>query len=281
MRLKFSAAILLASLAIAKPVESQNVPPPAVPQLGYADLADLAVAAPVVAHLRIRGADRLNAELAPNVAPGFHRFLVEADVVALIRGEGGLAPRVTYLIDLADDSRGRAARLRRRDEVLVLARRVPNRPAELLLAAPDAQLPYTPQTAERLRALLRELTAAGAAPQITGIGRAFHVPGSLPGESETQIFLQTADGRPISLSILRRPGEQPRWSVALSEIVDEAAAPPARDTLLWYRLACALPPRLPQQSLSEASAEEAQAIQADYRMVMEGLGRCARTRVLR
>src|SRR6185503_7233832 len=118
---------------------------------------------------------------------------------------------------------------------------------------------YNAATAERLRALLRELTAADAPPRITGIGRAFHVPGSLPGESETQIFLQTADARPISLSILRRPGERPRWSVALSEIVDEAAAPPAPDTLLWYRLACTLPPRLPAQALSEASAEEAQA----------------------
>ena len=69
--------------------------------------------------------------------------------------------------------------------------------------------------------------------------------------------------------------------MALSEIVDEAAAPPAPDTLLWYRLACTLPPRLPRQSLSEASADEARAIQSDYRVVMEGLGPCARTRVSR
>jgi len=281
MLLKLSAAIAIASLAVAKPVLSQRVAPPAPAQLSYADLADLAVAAPVVAHLRIRGAEALHADLAPNVAPGFHRFLVDADVVALIRGDGGLAPRVGYLVDLADESRGHAARLRRRDEVLVLASRVPNRPAELRLAAPDAQLPYSPATAERLRAILRDIMAVGAPPRITGIGRAFYVPGSLPGESETQIFLQTEDGRPISLSILRRPGERPRWSVALSEIVDEAAAPPAPDTLLWYRLACTLPPRLPPQSLSEASADETQAIQADYRVVMDGLGRCVRTRVPR
>ena len=285
MHPRLSAAILLASLAPANPVQSQNVAPaaavPAGPQLSYADLADLALAAPVAAHLRIRGADRLDAREAPNTAPGFHRFLVEAEVVALIRGEGGLAPQVSYLVDLPDDSRGHPARLRRRDEVLVLARRVPSRPAELRLAAPDAQLPYAPATAERLRAILRDAMAAGAPPRISGIGRAFHVPGSLPGESETQIFLQTADGRPISLSILRRPGERPRWSVALSEIVDEAAAPPAPDTLLWYRLACTLPPRLPPQSLSEASAEEARAIQADYRVVMDGLGPCRRTRARR
>jgi hypothetical protein len=280
MRLSLSAAIALASLAAANPVQSQTVAQPP-PQLSYADLADLALAAPVAAHLRIRGADTLHPDEAPDVAPGFRRFLVEAEVVALIRGEGGLAPQISYLVDLPNDSRGHAARLRRRDEVLVLARRVPNRPAELRLAAPDAQLPYNPATAERLRAILRESSAAGAAPRITGIGRAFHVPGSLPGESETQIFLQTADGRPISLSILRRPGERPRWSVALSEIVDEAAAPPAPDTLLWYRLACTLPPHLPPQSVSEASAEDAQAIEDDYRVVMEGLGRCARTRARR
>src|ERR1700712_3154488 len=281
MRLNLSAAIALASLAVAKPVLSQSVAQPAPTQLSYADLADLAVAAPVVAHLRIRGAETLHADLAPNLAPGFHRFLVEAEVVALIRGEGGLAPQITYLVDLADDSRGHAARLRRHDEGLVLASPVADRPAALRLAAPDAPPPYTPAPAERLRALLREISAAGAPPRITGIGRAFFVPGSLPGESETQIFLQTADGRPISLSILRRPGERPRWSVALSEIVDEAAAPPAPDTLLWYRLACTLPPGLPPQSLSEASADEARAIQADYRVVMGGLGPCARTRVRR
>ena len=102
------------------------------------------------------------------------------------------------------------------------------RAAELRLAARDAQLPFSPEAAARLRAILREASAPGAPPRITGIGRAFHVPGSLPGESETQIFLQTADNRPISLNVLRRPGEQPRWSVALGEMVDEAAAIAAR-----------------------------------------------------
>jgi hypothetical protein len=266
-----------AALLLAQPIESQPVPvPPA--RLTYADLADLSLAAPVVVHLRVRDADALDARDAPNLPPGRRRFLVEADIVALIRGAEGLPERVGYLVDLANDSRGRPARLRRGDELLVLAGRVPDRPAELRLVAPDAQLPYAPETAERLRAILRDANAADAAPRLTGIGRAFHVEGSLPGEGETQIFLQAAGDRPISLNILRRPGEQPRWSVALSEIVDEAAAPPAPDTLLWYRLACTLPPRLPPQSLSEAAPDEARAIQADYRLVIEGLGPCARTR---
>src|SRR5262245_9137500 len=116
MRARLSAAIALASLAAANPVQSQNVATQAAaPQLSYADLADLALAAPVAVHLRVRGADTLRPDEAPNLAPGFRRFLVEAEVVALIRGDGGLAPQVSYLVDLPNDSRGHAARLRRRD----------------------------------------------------------------------------------------------------------------------------------------------------------------------
>jgi len=272
---RFCAALL--ALLAAQPVESQVLPVPAG-RLTYADLADLALAAPVAVHLRIRDADTLGAREAPNVPAGRRRFLVEADVVALIRGADGLPARVSYLVDVANDSRGRPARLRGGDEVLVLASRVAGRPAELRLVAPDAQLPYAAETAARLRAILRDSSAAGAAPRLTGIGRAFHVAGTLAGESETQIFLQAAGERPISLNVLRRPGEQPRWSVALSEIVDDAAAPPAPETLLWYRLACTLPPRLPAQSLSEAGPDEARAIQADYRVVLDGLGPCTRIR---
>jgi hypothetical protein len=272
-----AAAASLAGLAPSAPVQS----PAVSPSLSYADLADLALTAPVVAHLRVRGADRLSEREAPGVPAGVRRFLIEADVVALIRGEGGIVGPVRYVVDLPDESRGHAARIGRRAEYLVLARRVPNRPDEIRLAAPDAQIPYTPEAAARLRAILRESAGTEAPPRITGIGRAFSVPGSLPGESETQIFLQTADSRPISLNVLRRPGETPRWSVALAEIVDEAAAPPARETLLWYRLACTLPQRLPPASLSEASGDEARAIQADYRLVIDGLGPCLRTRARR
>jgi hypothetical protein len=269
-----------AALLIAQAVDSQLLSPDSQAP-AYADLADLALGAPVAAHLRLRDSDLLDAQQAPNVPQGYRRFLIEADVVALIRGSGGLPARVSYLVDLPNDSRGRPARVERRSEVLVFASRVPNREGELRLAAPDAQIPYSPETAERLRAILRESSAPNAPPRITGIGRAFHVEGSIRGEGETQIFLQTADQRPISLNILRRPGQRPRWSVALSEIVDEAAAPPAPDTLLWYRLACTLPARLPRQSLSEAGAEEARAIQADYQVVVEGLGRCVRARARR
>jgi hypothetical protein len=264
-----------AALAFGQPVESQTITAPAA--VTYADLADLALAAPLVAHVRVERARALSEREMPTVPAGYRRFLVEAEVVSLIRGPAAVAQQIRYLADVPNEG-GRAARIRRRTEFLVLGAPVPNRPGEIRLVAPDAQLPYDAATADRLRALLRESMAPNAAPRITGIGRAFSVPGSLPGESETQIFLQTADGRPISLNVLRRPGESPRWSVALSEIVDDAAAPPEPETLLWYRLACTLPPALPRQSLQEASADEARTITADYRLIKERLGPCARNR---
>ena len=265
-----------AAVTMTQAVESHGVP--VAPALTSADLADVALTAPVAAHVRVRRADALSEREAGDVSAGHRRFLIQADIVALIRGADGLPGRVSYLADLPNDARGRAARIRRGTEYLLLATPVPGRAAELRLAARDGQLPYSAEAAARLRAMLREAAAPNAPPRITGIGRAFHVPGSLPGESETQIFLQTADNRPISLTVLRRPGETPRWSVALGEMVDDAAASVQRDTLLWYRLACTLPAALPAPSLSEASAAEARAIQADYRLVTEGLGRCVRNR---
>jgi hypothetical protein len=142
MRIKSLAIFVAALIFVNQPVDSQQIQ--TAPALTYADLADLALAAPVVAHVRVRDSDRLSDGESTGVPAGHYRFLVEAEVVALIRGDGGLAPRVSYLVDLPGDSRGRAPRIRGRSEYLVLASRVPNRPAELWVVARDAQLPYAP-----------------------------------------------------------------------------------------------------------------------------------------
>jgi hypothetical protein len=266
-------AVWLAALA---PAESQPAP-----GLGYADLADLSLSAPIAAEVRIASAAEVGKEQAAGLRPGLTRFYVEADLVSLIRSPEPLAARISYVVDLPPDARGKPARPKKGDSYLIFAVPAAGRTGAVQLAAPDAQVPAGPGDAERLRAILRDAGAPGAPPFITGIGRAFHVPGSLPGESETQIFLTTADGRPVSLSILRRPNEAPRWAVALSEVVDDSAAPPTRDTLLWYRLACALPPALPAASLADAaSPEEIAAIGDDYRLVIASLGPCGRTRSL-
>ena len=267
-----------AAAAVCAPAESQA---PADLPFSYADMADLALTAPVAAHVRVAKATVLRGKRAPGVPPQFARFYVEADLVSLIRGPNPLPARIKYVVDLPRDARGKVPKLRKGTQLLLLAAPVAGRPDELRLVAPDAQLPWSAERAAQLRGILGEATSPTPAPRIVGIGKAFSVAGSLPGESETQIFLLTERGDPVSLNILRRPGETPRWAVALSEIVDEAAGPPQRGTLLWYRLACSLPRTLPRQSLSEADPRSAAAIEADYSLVLEALGPCGRNRARR
>jgi hypothetical protein len=227
--------------------------------------------------VRIARAARLKPAEALGIAPGRTRFYVQADITTLIRGPGGMPARVAFLADLPNTSAGKPPKLRKGEERLVFAQVVANRPAEIRLIGPQGLVAATQPDVARLRTILREAADTRAAPRITGIGKAFHVPGSLPGESETQVFLLTADNRPVSLNIVRRPGQGPRWSVALTEIVDEGAAAPARETLLWYRLACGLPRELPRQSVAELAGPEAAAARTDYRFVLSQLGPCART----
>lgn len=275
---RYLLAVPILCLALAVPGDAQvPAPPVASPAPGYADLADLTLAAPVVIDATVRSTARIKGAEAAGVAAGRQRLYVEADVRALIRGAEGTPPRIGYLLDVTPDARGRLPKLKK-TRVLVLARPVPGRIGQLQLVAPDAQLAWSPDTDARVRAIVRAAVAADAAPAVTGIGNAFHVPGALPGEGETQVFVTTADATPMSLSILRRPGERPRWSVALSEVVDEAAGPPPRDTLLWYRLACGLPAQLPERATATLGPTDAEQARTDYRFVLTELGSCGRTR---
>ncbi len=261
---------------------SQTQPPPgrvttttAAP-LSYADIVDLADAAALVASARITRTMAVPPEQAVGVRPGFKRLYVEAQVTGLIRGEGGISPDVTYLFDAPLDARGRVPKLKKA-QVILFARKGA-RPGEVQLVAPDAQLPSTPALLATVKTVLADLVANGAPPRITGLGDAFHVAGTVAGEGETQIFLRTDTGEPVSLSILRRPGQPPSWAVALGEIVDEAAKAPQPGSLLWYRLACSLPPALPARSVRTLSVPDAEAARADYQVVVQALGPCGRTR---
>jgi hypothetical protein len=271
--------ILLPFLLLSLPV----MPAPAAPvapasldgspaNYSYVELAEMALAAPLAIAADIDRAIALKGTQADGVPQGKIRYYVEADVTALISGKATVPPRVSYLVDLPADRR----KLKLKGTPVLLLATQGRQPGELRLVGPRAQVPRTPENEQQLRAILTAAVAADAPPVITGITRAFYVPGSLPGESESQIFLSTADNRPVSLNILRRPGEQPRWAVALTELVDASAAPPQRNSLLWFRLACALPPALPTRALVGLSDSEEQAIRADYTVVLEGLGRCAR-----
>ncbi|HLZ77704.1 MAG TPA: hypothetical protein VKQ09_00075 [Sphingomonas sp.] len=259
-----------ASAQTNRPVQQEPV------SIGYADLADLALAARVTVVATVHDAIRLKGPDAASVAPGFTRFYVDGDVNSLIAGSNGVPARVSWLVDMPLDAANRPPRLKKQ-KLILLARTIPGKPGTLQLVARGAQLAWSPTLEERLRAILQEANSASAPPVVTEVGHAFHVAGSIPGEGETQIFLKTADNRPVSLNIQRHPGEDPRWALSLGEIVDDTAAAPQRDTLLWYRLACALPRALPTDAVADQTPEDAAQARDDYRLVLSSLGSCGRT----
>jgi hypothetical protein len=241
----------------------------------YADLATFSDAAELVIRAQIRRQTVLKPDRAPGLAPGFARLYIEATTLAVIAGRSGVGPSFAYLVDVPLDAKGKVPKLKKQ-EFVVFADAVPGRPAEVRLVAPGAQLPYTPELEARLRPILTELYAADAPPRVTGISDALAVAGTLTGESETQVFLATETRAPVSLTILRRPGQNPQWGVSWGEIIDSAARPPAPESLRWFRLACSLPAQLPSNANLAREVAERRLAAGDYAFVIQQLGPCER-----
>ena len=264
-------ALILASPGTALAQSS----PGALPAPTYADLADLAGSATLVVKAKIRAQTALGPERSPFLRAGWVRLFIEADTEALLVGDAAIGESLRYLVDMPLDAKGRAPRLGKQ-EVVVFALPVTGKPGELQLVTNEAQVAAGPAIEAQVRTILSELAGPGAPPRITGVRDAFSVAGNLAGESETQIFLQTDTDAPVSLSVLRRPGMAPEWGVSWTDIVDEAARPPARDTLAWYRLACFLPPSLPADANLAPPGEARTRAAQDYGLVIDQLGICPR-----
>ncbi|MEQ5788274.1 hypothetical protein J3454_10250 [Erythrobacter sp. NFXS35] len=241
----------------------------------YADLVTLADAADLVIRAQIRRQTALKDDRAPGLEPGFARLYIEARTVALIAGRNAVGETLAYLVDVPLDAKGKVPKLKNREMVL-FADTVPGRAGEVRLVNPNAQLLYSPELEARLRPILTELYAPDLAPRVTGISDALAVQGTLTGESETQVFLATEDRSPISITVLRRPGQQVQWGVSWGEIIDSSARPPAPETLRWYRLACSLPAQLPSSANLAREPEERRLAANDYAFVMAALGPCER-----
>ncbi len=257
-------------------IRAEKLPVGAGSEMTYADLAGLAEASDLVMTGIVRKASRLKPEQAPNVAPGMARMLVETRTVAVLAGPA-TGETVRYLADVPLDARGKPPKLTKL-KVMVFARTVVGRPGELALVDGGAQVFWSANVEARTRAILTDLLSPEAPPRIKAVREVLFVPGNLAGEGETQVFLQTQNGAPISLSVVRRPGMARTWGVSLSEIVDQSARPPARDTLTWYRLACFLPQDIPPAASLSGGETYAQAAEEDYRFVLAQLGPCTRTR---
>lgn len=265
--------MFLAALPVPLGAQDEN----AGPAMTYADLADLSDGARLVLRANIRKQAVLEPERAVGVAPGHARLYVEARTTALISGSVPVGEALRYLVDVPLDSRGKAPKLKNR-EVLLFAKPVAGRPGEIQLVASDAQLLWSEPVEARVRDILRESVAPDAPPRLRAVRDVLSVEGTLAGESETQLFIDTAGEGPLSITVARRPGQPAIWGVSWSEIVDQAARPPQSETLEWYRLACFLPPQLPPTASLSADPADRRRAEQDYRFVLEQLGPCPRNR---
>jgi hypothetical protein len=271
-RAAFAVLTIFAALTSSVPGDAQRKPAPPAPPPPYADLADLAVRAPLVIDGTIHDVVKIKGIDAANVTPGRVRYYLTVDLTALIRGPQAMPTRLGYVYDAPLGADGKPPKLNKL-RVLLFARSVASTPDQVQLVGSDAQITWSPAADTLARGITADVASPKAPPRITGIANAFHAPGTLPGDSETQIFLTTT-GHPVSLGIARKQGQPPTWTVALSEVVEDALPPPRHDTFLWYRLACGLPETIPDQSLEGMDATDAAAIREDYAVVKKDLGPC-------
>jgi len=248
---------------------------PAAPQLSvdrlanYADIADLALAAPVVARATITNIAGLSSKQSGSAAPGRVRQAVTVRLGNLLVAPGSMAPTLSWLWDAPADAKGRPPKAKGLDVLAFLA--TPTADGGTRLISRRAMQPYDPALADQVRAIIAE-NRSGTVPVITGVSNGFRADGTLPGESESQFFLTSSDGRATTLVVQNRPGEVRRVLVARGDIIDESAQRVKPGTLLWYRLACFLPATLP------ASAGGGDpALARDWRDAMASLGPCGRT----
>jgi hypothetical protein len=245
--------------------------------LSYADLADLTDRATIVVKAQIRKTTKLGPENSPGLRPGWIRLLIEARAQSIVFGRTGVSESIRYLADVPLDPKGKVPKLNKL-VVLLYGLPVEGRPGELQLVTPDAMLVADPASEERARAMLAEFIAPDAAPRITGVREALSVNGNLDGESETQLFIETESGEPVSISVLRRPGMATEWGVSWSELIDQSAQAPRSGTLRWYRLACSLPPALPPEAIISRDGAGRVLASQDYALVIGQLGPCGRNR---
>lgn len=268
-----AAALLIpAGMAMA---QTSAIPALFPPPESFADVADHAVESATIIDARIRRVREVEPERAVGVPAHLIRLYVEADVQTVIYGRDAVASRIAYLTDQPRLANGRAPRLKRQ-RVLLFARPV-TIANQVQLVVPTAQLGWTDGRDVIARGIAAELARGNVPPAIASVAQAFHVRGTISGESETQIFLRTANGQPVSLTILRRPGQQPRWAASFGEIMDESAGPPQPRTLAWYRLSCGLPPVLPRSSMPSAVPADLAAASEDYLLVRRDIGPCDRS----
>jgi hypothetical protein len=230
-----AAAALLATLGLDQPAYPAAA--------SYTRLADYVLRSPVIVRATISKVQRLSSRNAPGLASGQARLLLTVTTEAALVAPGPVPAQMSWLLDVPLDARGRVPDLR--GQRIMASLEEPDAQGRTRLTGPEAQLAWSEALEARLRQIATE-ARSGTVPEVTGVTNGFRVAGTLPGESESQFFLSTRDGKPLTLVMLERPGQVRSIAVASGDIIDESATSVKPETLLWYRLACGLPRELPR-----------------------------------
>jgi hypothetical protein len=245
--------------------------------ISYADVADLVVNAPLIVDVTIRKVTPVPAQQAVGVPANLQRMLIEGDVMALLRSKDGIGGTVRFLLDVPKDAKGKTPKLKKQ-RYFLFANKVAAMPGTIRLIRPNAVAEWSPANDNMVRAITREAVQLDAPQAITALTSASYSPGDIPGEGDTQIFLNAAGGQPYSISVTSRAGKPKSWTVSMSDLIEEGASAPKRNTILWYRLACGMPPKLGAEQIESVDTENAARAQADYAFVLQSLGKCDRMR---
>ena len=246
----------------------------------YADVADLVVISPLIVDAQIRKTTKVPAEQAVGVPANVQRLVVEADVLALLRGNEGIADSVRFTLDVPKDAKGKIPKLKKQ-RFFLLGSKAAGLPGTIRLARPDALIAWSPGNDAMVRAITKEAVIIDAPQPVVAITSAFHSPGTIIGEGETQIFVEAKANQIYSLSVRSNPGAPKIWSVSTGEVIDGSATAPQKNSLLWYRLACGLPRDLDVTLIETPEPDNVERARADYRFIIQSLGPCDRTRRLR
>jgi hypothetical protein len=272
-RVILSISLILALFAGAVPAAAQpaaTAPPPVSDRLAsFADVAELALASPVIVRATISRVDRVRGPAATGVSAGRTRLMITAAVTNVLVAPGAMRGTLQWLWDAPVDARGRPPAVKGLDVLAFVE--APGAGGATRLTTRRGQQPYDPALADRVRNIVTE-ARSGDVPAIRGVTNGFRADGTVPGESESQFFLTTANGKPATLVVQNRPGEVRRVLAAQGDIIDESARRVLPETLLWYRLACFLPRTLPA-----AAGGDDPALARDWRDAMASLGPCGKT----
>lgn len=233
-------------------------------------LADLALASPVVLRGTVARARRLSGNAAADVPRGSMRMLVEVELESVLKAPGLLPARAEWLWQGAPGPDGRPP-VRAGQTVLAFLSVPLGSPkpdvVQFRLTAPAAQRIWDGPAEAAVRAILAQ-AQRGEAVMVTSVADGFRVAGAVAGASESQFFLQTDAGRPLTLVVTRTPVAAPQVRVATGDVIAASSTAVQPATLLWRALACGLPADLPARMQADPD------LLADYHLARDSFGDC-------